>query len=168
MKRKIVIVLTLVCFGSLLGQALMFLQFNYTHTWKCCADYEHYAQQFTLVKDYVLEEFLDGGDRRLSVRYTENKEYDIYNPENNEYVDCSNEVKEALQIICKQGFPNKDALFNEIRIQKGRVSFGIENGQYALVYSPDDKPTWVNIPDDADVLIKEIGDGWYHVVENPN
>jgi hypothetical protein len=51
------------------------------------------------------------------------------------------------------------------RIKRNRISLNIENGRYALVYSPGEKPLWINIPDEQkDIKVKKINDDWYHVV----
>lgn len=84
-------------------------------------------------------------------------------------MDIPDDVRPSLETICDQGFPDKDSTLDVIRIQGSRVSFNIENGRYALVYSPDEKPTWINFPDEqGDIKVKKINDDWYHVVRDPN
>lgn len=164
MKKVVLGVMVLVPF--ILG-AIPFLQFNYAHTWKYAADYKTYAEQFNTIKDYVIEQFSYEPDRWFSVSVSESKEYRIYDPESKSYLDCPDEVDSALELIWKNGFPDKEANFDIIRIGENRISFGIENGQYALVYSPLQRPTYVNGPsENKEIFVREIEDGWYHVTIN--
>ena len=80
-------------------------------------------------------------------------------------MDIPDNVRSSLETICDYGFPDKDSILDVIRIQGNRVSFNIENGRYALVYSPDEKLTWINFPDEQeDIKVKKINDDWYHVI----
>lgn len=83
-----------------------------------------------------------------------------------EYLTLPDDVALSLDRISKKGFPNKDSNLDVIRIHEGRISFCIVNGNYALVYSPDKKPSWLHAPNEnIGVEVKKIQDGWYHVVE---
>lgn len=139
------------------------LMFSYTSLWKYSANYEDNADDFHVVKNYIEAEFSSENDKWLSV-----SSFGIYDPDTNAYLQLPSEVALSLQAIYRNGFPDKDANFDIIRIHSDRISFGIENGRYALVYSPNQKPSWLNSPnEDFDVRVKPIKDGWYHVVRNP-
>lgn len=58
--------------------------------------------------------------------------------------------------------------FDRILYYDGRISFNIDNGAYALVYSFDgSKPAFVMKPDeDIKISVKKINKNWYHVVDN--
>lgn len=138
----------------------------YGDIWKYCADYEEYADEFNLVKDYIEAEFSNKTDKYLSIN-SYGGELKVYNPDTKEYLQLPDDVKSALYVVDRNGFPNKDSGLELIRIHEGRISFCISNRRYALVFSPDQKPTWVNSPDEEHkVRVKSIGDGWYHVTIN--
>lgn len=54
------------------------IRFYHVSTWKFCADYEEYANDFNLVKDYIAAEFPNESDKWVSVSYdAEKKNQDI-------------------------------------------------------------------------------------------
>ena len=63
-------------------------------------------------------------------------------------------------------FPHKDAQLDLIRCTGDTVYFVTHNGQYAVVYSPNDTPTSVSGLSADDVFIVNASDGWYHVARN--
>ena len=77
-------------------------------------------------------------------------------------------LSNALIAIGQKAFKHKDARLDVIRYRHNDVAFCIDNGQYALVYSPD------GTMEIDEVLLrskqidslkhKSIGDGWYHVL----
>ncbi|MBE6607367.1 MAG: hypothetical protein E7633_02255 [Ruminococcaceae bacterium] len=159
----IIIVVILMPICIFVGQLMIV---NYNHIWKYCANYEEYADEFNLVKDYIEAEFPNETNKYLSINSYGGR-LKVYDPDTKEYLQFPDDVKSALYVINRNGFPDKDSNFDIIRIHKGRISFGIENGQYALVFSPNNKPKWVNSPDeDNKIRVKSIGDGWYHVTIN--
>ena len=166
MKKRILSVLIVVILTSisiLIGKLMMF---SYNNIWKFCADYKEYADEFNLVKDYIETEFPDETDKWLSID-SYGGELKVYNPDTKEYLQLPDDVKSALYVVDRNGFPNKDSDLELIKIHEGRISFGISNRRYALVFSPDRKPTWLNSPDEEHkVRVKSIGDGWYHVTIN--
>lgn len=166
--------LLLLCFAILfLGIAAIFyvwplLAFTYTSRWKYCADFDTCGEAFVRVKDYLSEVFADADEVSLFISRSEDGSRQLHDRHNNTYPDIPADINEALEKICNQGFPNKDASFDRIRIERNRIAFCVFNGQYALVFSPDEKPTYVNSADEANrVFVKKIGNGWYHVTINP-
>lgn len=159
-----VILLTVVVCISI-GSLLLL---NYNHLWKHSANFEEYADDFNVVKNYVEAEFFNETDKWLMVSYSGDREVRLFDPDTQAYLQVPSDVISSLKAICNYGFPDKDATFDTIRIQDGRISFCIENGQYALVFSSIQKPSWVNSPnEDCEVMVKSIGGGWYHVTKNP-
>ena len=160
-------------FGILLI-AFLFLMFtfkvilvSYNHEWKYSANYEKYADAFNAVKDYLVREFPNGPEKWLSVSISAGNGIAIFDPDTGEYLHIPSEVVWPLETIYNDGFPDKDSCFDAIRLYEERVSFCISNGQYALVYSPNEKPTWVNSPsENVAVRVKAIQDGWYHVTKD--
>lgn len=144
--------------------------FNNANMWKYNADFESYKSDFTKVKDYVSETYSsDSKDREKWFFVSNTKDgQTLYDPDNEDYIDIPNDVRASLEAISANGFPDKDSHLYIISIYNDRVSFSIAAGVYALVYSPNEKPTWLSSPDeDKDIKVKKIGNGWYHFVVDP-
>lgn len=141
---------------------------SYNHLWKHSANYEEYADDFNVVKNYIEATFQNESGKWLSVSNSDGQGIRIFDPDTNEYLQVPSDIISSLETIRKDGFPNKDATFDTIRIHDDRISFCIENGHYALVFSPNEKPSWVNSPnEDVTVKVRSIRDGWYHVAIDP-
>lgn len=160
MKKHIFLISTLIILVIVSVLAVSFMVFRYTHLWALSADYEGFEDDFNSVKNYLAEKYPNESDKCLSV-----SKKGIFDIDAETHLDLPNDVAESFQSIYKSAFVHKDSNFNTIRIHEGRISFCILNGQYALVYSPDEKPKWVNSPNEEEkVKVKSLGDGWYHVV----
>lgn len=166
MKKRILWILTtLLIVVAIFGIKLMIV--NYNHFWKYSADYENFANDFDLVKNYITAVFPNESDKWLSVSNDGNGEVTLFDPETKSYLILPSDVVSSLTSIRNNAFPDKDSSFDTIRIHENRISFCISSGEYALVYSPDQKPTWVNSPsENSKVTVKSIQDGWYHVTKN--
>ena len=144
------------------------LIFGYNSLWQFQANYKDYADDFHAVKNYLEAEFPDETDKWFIVSNASGQGTRLFESDTDTYLQVSSDVGSSLERISKDGFPDKDATLDIIRIQEGRISFCIENGQYALVYSPHKWPSWVNVPDEnAIAIVMPIGDGWYHVTKWP-
>lgn len=166
-KKRIawILVTMSVVFVAIFGGKLIIV--NYNHSWKYSADYKNFADDFDLVKNYITTTFPTESDKWLSVTNDEDGEATLFNPETESYLVLPGDVVSSLTSIRKSAFTDKDSNFDTIRIHENRISFCISNGEYALVYSPDQKPSWVNSPNEnTRVKIKAIQDGWYHVTKN--
>ena len=140
---------------------------GYNHVWKYSADYQNFANDFNVVKNFVAAEFPNESDIWLSISNNGDGDIKIYDPEAKNYIILPSNVASSLASIYYNAFPDKDSNFDTIRIHGNRISFCISSGEYALVYSPDTKPSWVNSPgENSKVKIKSIQDGWYHVTKN--
>jgi hypothetical protein len=136
----------------------------YNHFWKYSADYVDFANEFNLVKNYIAEEFPNETDKLLTVSNNGRESVSLFDPETKTYLVLPAEISASLKTIRNNAFPDKDSNFDTIRIQDERIAFCISNGEYALVFSPEKKPTWVNSPNEVSrVKLKAIQDGWYHV-----
>ena len=162
--KKTIIWISVILIVVICIQLGILLKVNNNHIWKHSANFKEYADDFTMVKDYVEEQFGDEDYKRLSVSINEKKEIRLYDAGTNEYLQLPTDILSSLELIRKHGFPDKDSNFDTLKIQGDRISFCIENGQYALVFSPNGRPSWVNTPtEDSAVRVRSIGDGWYHV-----
>lgn len=144
--------------------------FRYSSFWMYTANYEEYAVDFNVVKNYIEVEFPSESKKCLLVSYNDSvgRGIGLFDIDTDTFLQLPSDVRSSLEKICDNGFSHKDAKFDTIRIHEGRISFCIENGQYALVYSPRQQPSWVNLPSEDDaVKVKSIGNGWYHIVIDP-
>ena len=167
MKKRILWILAtlFIVFVAIFGVKLMIVDYN--HFWKYSADYKNFANDFDLVKNYIATEFLGESDKWLSVSSDGDGGCTLFDPGTESYLVLPSDVASSLASICNSAFPDKDSNFDTIRIHKNRISFCISCGEYALVYSPDNKPSWVNSPsENSKVNVKSIQDGWYHVTKD--
>ena len=151
-----------------LSRLILLSWFSYTNRWKYNAEFDNYEAEFVLVKDYVYSNF-NGSDDWVSVSYNiEDGVMQLYSY-NQGYIEIPDSIQTALKSIRKNAFVDKDANFDIIRIEENRVAFCIENGHYALIWSPNGKPIGLNSSDDgAKTHVKRINSEWYHVVHNPD
>ncbi len=164
--KWVILALASIVICAIIGLAF---SLNNTHMWKYSADFDEYKDDFVVLKDYVEETFSSEYGKWFFVSTNGTGTKTLFDPEGKEYLDLPSEVGTSLAIVDSQAFPDKDSNLDVIQVHNERVSFCIENGQYALVYSPKEKPTWLNSPDeDIEIKVKKIGDGWYHVIKNPN
>lgn len=150
-----------------LSRWILFGIFSYTNTWIWKEEYEDYASEFNTVKDYVLGNYASEEERVLDITSplsTESRT--LYEYETKEYAELPADVQSALDAVDENAFPYKNSDLSKICVRGERVDFCISYGTYRLVYSPDEKPTWFNSPDDeTEIRVKRIKDGWYHVVK---
>ena len=134
----------------------MFLIFCYVSKWKYAVDFKENEDEFNCVKDYVLQYYEGAIEEYISIEHEDGKcnlQYSFNTPE---------EVTEALECIVEAFDP--DAPLELIRFGENRLTFDTMRG-YALVWSPDEKPTWLSSPEeDREISVKKAGDGWYHIV----
>ncbi len=163
-KISIVVISTIIFIAA--GYVLPLLVFGYIDRWSYNADFENYESDFCVVREYVGKRFASEDGKWVAVAITDKYDRALYDPDTNEYVDVPDNVRDSLKTIDVYGFPDKDSNLDIILIQGDRVSFNIENGRYALVYSPNKKPTWVGFHDEQeDIKVKKINADWYHVVK---
>lgn len=147
--------------------AVKLMIIDHNHFWKYSADYKEFADDFNLVKNYITSEFPNEEDKCLYVSNNGSDEITLFDPRAENYLVLSEKIASSLTSLYSSAFPDKDSNFDTIRIQGERISFCISSGEYALVYSPNKKPTWVNSPiENSKVKVKPIQDGWYHVTKD--
>ena len=162
-KKILVLIIVLIVFG-VASIAFRFAMYN-SFTWKWTANFNDYSFQFNKVKEYISSEYTNESDKYLIIVTNKCEKIMLFDPDTKEYLDLPDEIEEALELIDNKAFCHKDSDFNKIRMHNDRISFCISSGQYAVVYSPSQRPTWVNSPtEDNKVGVKAIGDGWYHVI----
>ena len=131
--------------------------------WQFNADYKACAEDFNTAKDYFSDNYQGGSDKLFSVSRGHNSIH-VFDLDAKEYVELPDNIVSSLDNISKNGFTYKDSVFDTISVKGRRISFGIENNHYCLVFSPDERPKWIHSPDDGEkIAVKRIGGGWYHV-----
>ena len=161
LKRVIFVLLTIIIAVCVINVAKL-CYFHYTDIWKYCADFETYEEEFVLVRDYV-KAYMNGKSGILSLSFQESHKYDLYDSDANAYLDCPENVRDALEVISKRAFYYKDAQFETIYCDADQVAFAIISGPYRLVYSPEKEPTIPQYYDSQSVYCKKIKDGWFHI-----
>ena len=141
-----------------------FILLKYNYTWQYEANYTSYADNFNAVAKYIQSQYPDETDKYLVISYSADYGRRLYDPDTSTDIQLPSNVQSSLNTICYDAFPNPNGHPDVIRVHGNRISFCIPNGQYALVFSPDGKPTWVNSPEEnCNVKVKSIGGDWYHV-----
>ena len=144
---------------------------NNAIAWDYCAEYEQCSDDFNLVKDYIATEFPNTYDKFLSVSYDGENGYQLFDRDIDEYLILPDNIASSLNTVCINAFPKKYAHFkyvhfSGITIHGETISFSINDGRCALIYSPKKEPTWVDSPKKyTRVEFLEIRDGWYHVID---
>lgn len=130
--------------------------------------FEEYKDDFNKLKDYLLAEYPDtevifdcwiSSDGSLKVKALNMTNIDGY-------VSFPDDITDILIKLLTESQNNTENLgeWSLIRLQPGRIAFTDgEKGLYALVYSPDEKPTWMVKSEEKDNKVTKIGDGWYHI-----
>lgn len=159
-----IVCITLVCL-AIAFYIILFSLFTFTSRWKYNVDdFETYKKDFEVVasfcNDYILEQSIQ--NTTASNWFSYHNQHLYYGEES---IDLSDELQNSLYRI-SDAFKHKDAKLDIIRCNGDVVYFCTHNGQYSLVYSPGNKPTSVNDKAEEDVFVKEISNGWFHVVKN--
>ncbi len=137
--------------------------FNNTSTWKYCVeDFEAYRKDFEIVthfcQEYIAQNETLENERIIFVYNFKEKEL-LCDWEN---IDVSDEINKSFENV-KSAFPNKDAQFDSITVEDGKVYFETHNGLYSVVYSEEEKPQMV---DGVNLgKSRRIYGNWYHVVK---
>ena len=129
-------------------------------------DFEEYKKDFDAVasfcNDYIRKQSLQ--NTTASNWFSYHKHHLYYGEK---AIDLSDELQNSVSRM-SNAFKHKDAKLDTIRCYGDAVYFCTHNGQYSLVYSPINKPTSVGGLVKEDVFVKEISNGWFHVVKNNN
>lgn len=164
----ILIFLFLLCYAP-------FWIFSYVHMWKYkVEDFDIFENDFEILCEYTEEYFesisasSEDGSNFLVIRYDkESQNHTLWY--SSELLTLDAKVQSSLNNIASEAFNSDlDSNLYSITYRPQRISFGIDNGQYALIYSVDDKkPTFVNTPDEnKKTAVKKVKDNWYHIVIN--
>lgn len=161
-KKPFIIIPVLVLSVEIIFYLVIHICFNHTSTWKYrVEDFETYRKDFEIVAEYcqahVEQNSLPENEHIIFV-YNSNKKELLCDWEN---VEAPEMIKKSFESV-KAAFPNKDAQFDSIAIQDGKVYFKTNNGLYSVVYSDEGRPKQVDGVNMG--KSKKIVDNWYHVV----
>lgn len=136
--------------------------FDYTSTWKYCVEnFDTYREDFETVaefcRDYIAQNEVLENERIIFVYSSAKKEL-LCDWEN---IEVSDDIKESLENV-KSAFQNKDAQFDSITVEDGKVYFETHNGLYSVICSKDGKPSTLDGVNEC--KSKKISDSWYHAV----
>ncbi len=89
--------------------------------------------------------------------------HDLYSLSTKEYLDAPKNVRNSIKILCYNVF-NGDSHLEVIKYENSTVIFRNQHGNYAVVYSPNQKPSGVlGNNSDRHEYCKKINKDWYHV-----
>lgn len=159
------IVIVIFVFVTIAFYIITLSLFTFTSRWKYNVEnFETYKKDFEAVasfcNDYIREQSLQ--NKTASNWFSYHKRNLYYGEK---AINFSDELQNSLYRI-SDAFKHKDAKLDIIRCNGDVVYFCTHNGQYSLVYSPTNKPTSVSDKVEEDVFVKEISNGWFHVVKN--
>ncbi len=159
--RSIFIVFVVLCL-LLVFTSIPVILFRYTEVTRYDVEFNACAEELGFLVQYLQENHC--GYAWLSV---DNSRQTLYCPEHG-YLNIPTQLQNALSVISIRGFVCKDAQWETIRFQDGRIQLDTVNGQYALVFSPDGKPRYLHEQDEARrILVRHIENDWYHVSNFP-
>ncbi len=125
------------------------------------AEYKEYSADFEKVKNLLVAQYPDVNGKCLSV-VSKNGSMTFYDSDTCEYLVLPEDMSASVKVCTYDAFPEKSC--DTVRIDGKRISFCLINGAYSLVYSPEEKPTWIHGQEEDDsVNVKRLGNGWYHV-----
>ncbi len=170
MKKTIYIILISFALLSLTVLACVspLFQFIYISTTKYqVEDFDAFEEDFKILVDFTKNYFNSQNNKVSNAIYlgydTKSKNYTLWYDGKN--IEISEELQKSLNRVKNEAFiANLDSHLNEIAYYNDKISFEIDNGAYALVYSFDDKKPSFNIPEKTiRIHTKKIEDHWYHI-----
>ncbi len=137
--------------------------FGYASRWKYNVEnFEVYQEDFekiaNLCIDYCEQQNISKSEKSLFILASYENEL-LYKAQT---ISMADETRASLENI-KGSFRDDDAQLDYIEVRDGTVYFVTHNGLYSVVYSPDEKPKYV---DGVNVGVsRKIIDNWYHVAK---
>ena len=152
----------LLCIIIILSFFVVHIWFGITSDWKYnVKGFDDYIRDFEKVATYCLsykQEKINSSNTLDIFVYSTKKEllYDW------QAIELDDGIAESLKKI-SGAFPHKDAQFESITIKNEVVYFETHNGLYSIVYSPLEKPQYVDGKNEG--ISKRIQNNWYHVIK---
>ena len=171
----IIAIIAVVCvlaviFAQRVDKAVKFAYYMNASKWAYIVDdFDEYGDDFQAVAEYCRDFFEDNKDdlKQNFISYYSSSIGPCHLVYDGGWLELPEELQKSVNRL-HDAFKYKDSNFDRILYYDGRISFNIDNGAYALVYSfNDSKPTFVMKPDeDIKISVKKINKNWYHVVNN--
>ena len=126
-----------------------------------------FEEDFELMVDFTKDYFEsqeNDNSKIIGVGYDiKSKNHTLWYNGNN--IKISEKLQTSLNRVTDEAFiANLDSRFDRIAYYNNKISFEIDNGAYALVYSFDDKkPSFNTHNKTVKTHIRKIKDHWYHV-----
>lgn len=166
MKKNLCIILLICVFFILLPfllRGILFLAMIHTDRWDCNIDYQQHAEELRIVQEYISGLHPGEAEYYLSVCKVDGVVC-LYDSLTGEYLTPQDSVTDSLVAVDKAIESSSE---HTIRVNGSQITFTC-CGAYALVYSPDHKPTDIPLRDCDRVALRRAGDGWYHAAATDN
>lgn len=125
------------------------------------ANYEDFSTELTVLIDFLKIQYPANKNQPTYLRVADGKA--LIDPQSG-FVRLPDEISQLLTVLHRGCFTNENAKMYVITFHGSRIQFDIENGSYALVYSPDGEPEYLHQQgEDFPILVKHIEGDWYHV-----
>jgi len=139
---------------------------NYINHESYVSDFDKYYQDFQTIANIALEhqdELLKSQFHSLGIGY--DKGIGLFNMNNLKYIKLSKGEQQSL-VRVYTAFKDAGGNLELIRVDKNRVSFEIDNDNFAVVNSLDGKkPTFVALPSEKNnyYYIQKLYKNWYSI-----
>lgn len=158
-KTKLLRTAIVVALVLLLLLALPFALFSYAGITRYYVEFDDCREELNLLVEYLEDYRKEAAPTYLSVASDGRLHHFSVG-----YLPISEQLQQAIQRIQQEGFVCKDGALDIIRFKENRIQFDIPNGVYALVYSPDGRPTYLHKSDETyPILVRRIEGPWYHI-----
>ena len=124
-------------------------------------DYDACSHDLNMVVEFLQTKYPDQKDRPAYLRVTGNN--GLLNPHSGK-VPLPDAVSLHIQNIAEKGFVSEKTEWCMITFDGERIQFETVAGIYALVYSPEGKPTYLHQAEEGYAIrVEHIEGHWYHV-----
>lgn len=123
--------------------------------------FEAYREDFEMVAKFCQKQVMQDNLEKERIIF-------VYNFQKKELlcdwnvIETSESIKKSFENI-KKAFPDKDAQFDSITVDKYNVYFVTHNGLYSVVYSEEENPEYLDGVNKG--TSKKIDDNWYYIVK---
>lgn len=125
------------------------------------AKYDACSEELNLVIDFLQHKYPDHKKQPVYLRVAGGKM--LLDPQNG-FIDIPDEVSRLLTVLDEKCFVHEAAKLYVITFYGSRIQFDIQNGAYALVYSPEGEPEFLHQANEGfPIKVAHIEGDWYHV-----
>ncbi len=125
------------------------------------ADYDTCSEELDMIIEFLQHQYPNEKKQPVYLRVAGGKM--LLDP-NKGFLNLPDEIGRILRMLDEVCFASEDAKLCMITFHGSRIQFDIENGAYALVYSPDGEPTYLHETNEGfPIKVRHIEGDWYHV-----